>query len=92
MRHSGWMFPVVLCLFIGSAAPASPFPISSYAWNDGQWEQHCKAARTSYNRERPLSNAQLTLSPKDERFVDFLYWVWANKIGEHQVEQVGGTE
>jgi hypothetical protein len=32
------------------------------------------------------------MTPKDERFVDFLFWVWANKIIEHQVEQVGGTE
>jgi len=86
------VFSMLLCLFIGSAAPAYPFPISNYAWNDRQWEQRCKTVRTSYNPDRPLSNSQLTLSPQDERFVDFLYWVWANKISEHQVEQVGGTE
>jgi len=28
----------------------------------------------------------------DSRLLDFLYWVWANKLLEHQVEQLGGTE
>ncbi|MFQ5932683.1 MAG: hypothetical protein ACE5MM_09755, partial [Nitrospiraceae bacterium] len=85
MRRTRWIFSILMCLFIDSAAPAYPFPISSYAWGDAQWEQRCKDVRTSYNPDRSLSKTQLTLSPKDERFVDFLYWVWANKIAEHQV-------
>jgi hypothetical protein len=48
--------------------------------------------RTSYNAETPLSNDALSLTADDPRFLDFLYWVWANKITEHQVEQMGGTE
>jgi hypothetical protein len=39
-----------------------------------------------------LTNDTLTLTTQDPRFLDFLYWVWANKLTEHQVEQVGGTE
>jgi len=92
MRSRRWLIPMVLCLVMGSSAPVHPFPISSYAWDDTEWAARCQPVRTSYNPDRPLSTASLTLSPTDERFVDFLYWVWANKIGEHQVEQVGGTE
>lgn len=51
-----------------------------------------QSVRTSYNPETPLTNGALTLDSNDPRFLDFLYWVWANKIIEHQVEQVGGTE
>jgi hypothetical protein len=29
---------------------------------------------------------------RDPRFNDFLYGIWANKVLEHQVEQIGGTE
>ena len=68
------------------------FPTSSYAWSDTQWQKRCASIRTSYNPNTLLSHTQLTLTPKDPRFVDFLYWVWANKITEHQVEEVGGTE
>lgn len=68
------------------------FPISSAAWTPAQWEQRCKPVRTSYNSAAPLSTDRLTLKSSDPRFVDFLYWVWANKITEHQVEAVGGTE
>ncbi len=68
------------------------FPVGTYAWNDEQWANHCQAVRTTYNPKDPLSTTTLTLTPSNERFVDFLFWVWANKIIEHQVEQVGGTE
>lgn len=68
------------------------FPLSSAAWSDDQWEAKCKPVRTSYNSDGPLSNKSLTLTDEDPRFLDFLYWVWANKITEHQVEQMGGTE
>ncbi|RMH36395.1 MAG: hypothetical protein D6690_05990 [Nitrospirae bacterium] len=68
------------------------FPVSEYAWTDEQWAQRCRDVRTSYNPDHGLSTSKLTLTPEDERFEDFLFWVWANKIIEHQVEQVGGTE
>jgi hypothetical protein len=68
------------------------FPISGAAWSNAQWEQRCKEVRTTYNPATPLAPDRLTLKPDDERFLDFLYWVWANKIIEHQVEAVGGTE
>jgi len=71
---------------------ASAFPVSGAAWSNAQWEQHCRNVRTSYNPETTLRTDRLTVTPDDPRFTDFLYWVWANKIIEHQVEQVGGTE
>ena len=71
---------------------AEAFPVSSAAWSDAQWQQHCKDVRTSYNPVAPLRSDTLTIKPDDPRFIDFVYWVWANKIIEHQVEQVGGTE
>ncbi len=84
-------FLVLVCLSALSDRGAA-FPLSGAAWSEAQWEQHCKDVRTSYNRTGPLPTDRLTLTPEDPRFVDFLYWVWANKITEHQVEQVGGTE
>ena len=81
-----------LCFFFLPNHNSHAFPSSSYAWSDAQWEQRCADVRTSYNPTASLSHTQLTLAPKDPRFVDFLYWVWANKITEHQVEEVGGTE
>src|SRR5262245_2812168 len=67
------------------------FPLSSAAWSDSEWEAHCLPVRTSYNPHQALSNHSLSLKTSDPRFLDFLYWVWANKIIEHQVEQMGGT-
>jgi hypothetical protein len=83
---------VIFSLSFIFVQPSHSFPISSYAWTDAQWETRCSKVRTSFNPNSPLSNTQLSLTAKDPRFVDFLYWVWANKITEHQVEQVGGTE
>jgi hypothetical protein len=74
------------------ASQASAFPVSQAAWSDQVWEAHCTPIRTSFNPESALPTDRLTLGPHDPRFVDFLYWVWANKITEHQVEQIGGTE
>lgn len=68
------------------------FPVSNAAWSDVQWERHCKDVRTTYNPRTSLRTDQLTLGPDNPRFLDFLYWVWANKITEHQVEQIGGTD
>lgn len=86
---------LLIVLVVGSFATAShsdAFSISGAAWSDSQWQQRCKNVRTSYNPTSPLNMQALTLKEDDPRFLDFLYWVWANKILEHQVEQVGGTE
>jgi hypothetical protein len=80
-------------LYAFAAAQVSQaFPVSSAAWSDAQWQQQCRDVRTSYNPSASLRADALTIKPDDPRFVDFLYWVWANKIIEHQVEQIGGTE
>ena len=73
-------------------SPAQAFTVGNYAWDEEQWAKQCQNVRTTYNTKESLSTTALTLKPTNERFVDFLYWVWANKIIEHQVEQVGGTE
>jgi hypothetical protein len=87
------LFTVSLLLAVGiGTGGVQAFPISAAAWSDSQWEQHCKNVRTSYNPRTPLNTNALTLGRDDPRFLDFLYWVWANKILEHQVEQVGGTD
>ncbi|WP_447978669.1 hypothetical protein [Candidatus Nitrospira bockiana] len=67
------------------------FPVSDAAWSDAEWQRRCAPVRTSFNPSAPLSTDRLTIRPDDPRFVDFLYWVWNNKLIEHQVEQVGGT-
>jgi hypothetical protein len=90
LRHS-LVTALALCGLLVDTTVAWPFPISSAAWNNEQWAQRCATVRTSYNRQAPLLTNTLTIKPDDPRFVDFLYWVWANKIIEHQVEQIGGT-
>jgi len=80
-------FSILLTFQLGHA-----FPVSPYAWTDEEWQHRCHKVQTSYNPDFSLSTIELTLSQNDQRFTDFLYWVWANKITEHQVEQVGGTE
>lgn len=81
----------IICLSIVHER-VQAFPVSDAAWSEAQWEQHCKDVRTTYNPTSPLRTDILTIQPDDPRFLDFLYWVWANKIIEHQVEQIGGTE
>ena len=81
---------LLLCLTL-SREPAQAFPVSDAAWSDAEWEQRCGSVRTSYNPDSGLRTDVLTLTPTDPRFLDFLYWVWANKVIEHQVEQIGGT-
>ena len=81
---------IVILLSVPSLTLA--FQISNAAWSDSVWKDHCKDVHTSYNPDHALSIDRLTLTPKDPRFNDFLYWVWANKILEHQVEQIGGKE
>jgi hypothetical protein len=81
---------LLILLYFPSLALA--FQISNAAWSNSVWEAHCKDVRTSYNPNYALSIDSLTLTPKDPRFNDFLFAIWANKILEHQVEQMGGTE
>lgn len=92
MRRASFTGLITILLSLAGTVPAGAFPVGEAAWSNAEWEARCKPVRTTYNPTRPLSTTALTLSPTDERFVDFLYWVWANKIAEHQVEQVGGTE
>lgn len=92
MKQAGTFSAVVVAVCCAAGAGAEAFPLSKAAWSDAQWAQHCKPVRTSYNPSTALDTKALTLKPDDPRFVDFLHWVWANKIIEHQVEQVGGTE
>ena len=86
-----FVFLVIVGAFTCSPS-AEAFQVSSAAWSDAQWEQHCKDIRTTFNPTSPLTTKALTLRQDDPRFIDLLFWVWANKIIEHQVEQVGGTE
>src|SRR5215471_18868125 len=79
----------VFLVFLVFPPGTSAFPISSAAWSNSVWADHCKDVRTSYNPKQSLATDRLTLRPDDPRFSDFLYWVWANKILEHQVEQIG---
>lgn len=85
------VFLALACL-LALSDKTEAFPLNGAAWSETQWEQHCKDVRTSYNPTGPFIADRLTLKPEDPRFLDFVYWVWANKIVEHQVEQVGGTE
>src|SRR5687768_8969819 len=81
---------LLLLLSFPSGTPA--FSISNAAWSDTVWQDHCRDVRTSYNPKHLLDAGRLTITPDDPRFNDFLYWIWTNKILEHQVERVGGTE
>jgi len=85
-------FISILIVLLSLPTTTTGFQISAAAWSDAEWERHCKDVRTTYNVNQPLANDRLTLTARDPRFLDFLYWVWANKILEHQVEQIGGTE
>src|SRR5512135_1769378 len=66
--------------------------ISGFAWNSDEWAERSKGIRTSYNPDHDLSTTQLTLTPGDPRWLDFVYWCFNNKLAEHQVEAYGGTE
>jgi hypothetical protein len=92
VKHSRMLVSALIAGLAVMGGEAGAFQVSGAAWSDAQWERHCKDVRTSYNPTTFLDIKALTLKPDDPRFLDFLYWVWANKIIEHQVEQVGGTE
>jgi mono/diheme cytochrome c family protein len=61
------------------------------AWSSAQWQARCGGVRTSYNPSHELSDSELTLTPGDARWLDFVYWAINNKVAEHQVEAYGGT-
>ncbi|MGH7230890.1 MAG: hypothetical protein ACREJU_05945 [Nitrospiraceae bacterium] len=90
MVMTGLVGAIILSCALRTQAGA--FPIGAAAWSDVQWAQHCRHVRTTYNPDSLLRMDSLTLTQDDPRFLDFLYWIWANKIIEHQVEQIGGTE
>ncbi len=66
--------------------------ISGFAWDAEQWAQRTKGIRTSYNPNSDLNSETLTLVPGDERWLDFVFWCFNNKVAEHQVEAYGGTD
>jgi cytochrome c oxidase cbb3-type subunit 2 len=66
--------------------------ISGFAWGRDEWAKRTKGLRTSYNPDHDLNADTLTLVPGDERWLDFVYWCYNNKVIEHQVEAYGGTE
>jgi len=93
MKQIAWfMLGCASVIVLAVVVCAEAFPVSEAAWSDAQWEQRCKDVRTSYNPTARLRTDALTLKPDDPRFVDFLFWVWANKLIEHQVERVGGSD
>ena len=66
--------------------------ISGFAWVKDEWARRTKGIRTSYNPNSDLNSETLTLVPGDERWLDFVFWCFNNKLAEHQVEAYGGTE
>ncbi|MFI5264208.1 MAG: c-type cytochrome, partial [Candidatus Kapaibacterium sp.] len=66
--------------------------ISGFAWDKEEWANRTKGIRTSYNPDHDLNTETLTLVPGDERWLDFMFWCFNNKLAEHQVEAYGGTE
>lgn len=63
-------------------------PLSPTAWSEATWQEHCRGTRTSYNPGQDSSNHELTLTPADERWPQFLSWVQRNKISEHHIEGI----
>lgn len=75
-----------------SGCGAPPTDLGPNAWNNQQWAEKVKGLRTSYNPVDDLSSEELTLVPGDERWLDFVYWSFANKLSERQIEAYGGTD
>ncbi|MFQ5918071.1 MAG: c-type cytochrome [Candidatus Binatia bacterium] len=74
------------------AGCGGPTHLGPNAWDKQKWAEKAKGIRTSYNPDHDLSAEELTLVPGDERWLDFVYWCFANKLTEHQVEAYGGTD
>ena len=48
-----WISVLIFLLGFPSVTPA--FPISSAAWSNSAWRDHCKDVRTSYNPKHALA-------------------------------------
>lgn len=63
-------------------------PLSSSAWSETTWQEHCREVRTSYNPGQDLNNEAFTLTPVDARWQKFLSWVQRNKISKHHIDGI----
>ena len=86
----GLLLVCAACLAMAGCG-GSPTHLGPNAWSKEQWAERVKGLRTSYNPDHDLSAEELTLVPGDERWLDFVYWCFANKLTEHQIEAYGGT-
>ncbi|MBI3788056.1 MAG: c-type cytochrome [Ignavibacteriales bacterium] len=83
----------VVAYFVGKSRGEKEYRhISGFAWGKDEWAKRTKGLRTSYNPDSDLNTEALTLVPGDERWLDFVFWSFNNKLAEHQVEAYGGTE
>ena len=57
-----WISVLLVLLGFGFPAGTPAFPISSAAWSNSVWEDHCKDIRTSYNPKHSLATDRLTLT------------------------------
>lgn len=97
---STWLIAVIAILVVGIAAyflgkshgEEKYHHISGFAWDKEEWAKRTHGIRTSYNPDHDLNTETLTLVPGDERWLDFVFWCFNNKLAEHQVEAYGGTE
>jgi hypothetical protein len=65
----------------GSRAAATKYHvISGFAWDRDEWAKRTKGIRTSYNPDQDLNADTLTLVPGDERWLDFMFWCYNNKV------------
>lgn len=77
----------------GTSAGAKQYAhISNFAWSADEWAKRSHGIRTSFNPDHDLSTTELTITPGDARWLDFVFWCFNNKLAEHQVEAYGGTE
>jgi len=96
-RTSIWLGVIILVAIssylIGTSSGEKKYKhISGFAWSSDEWAARSKGVRTSYNPDHDLSTTELTIVPGDERWLDFVFWCFNNKLAEHQVEAYGGTE
>jgi len=83
----------IVAYFVGKSRGEKNYHhISGFAWDKDEWAKRTNGIRTSYNPDSDLNTETLTLVPGDERWLDFVFWCFNNKLAEHQVEAYGGTE
>jgi len=83
----------IVAYFVGKSRGEKEYRhISGFAWGNDEWVGRTKGIRTSYNPTSDLNTEALTIVPGDERWLDFVFWCFNNKLAEHQVEAYGGTE